>query len=238
MYNYDVIIPVAYKDHVKVPFCVEGLQYLDPQPEKIFIVSSKKINISGCEWVDEREVLDIELDEIVYRRNNWIYQQLLKVCQDFSDEWFMTVDSDLIFKKPLKVFSDNGLPVYYFNNHPQYHMPYFDFMQKVWGLNKIINNSFISDFMIFRKKLCRELIPDQRKFLQQLNQIISEDCLFSEFETYGNYMAKKYPYSFMTDHIVVDNHGKYMPHLFSSEEIKEILNRPTDADAVALHSWT
>lgn len=238
MFEYDVMIPVANKDYVKVPYCVEGLKYLDPAPEKVFLVSSRKLKIEGCEWIDEREAVDIKLEDISYRRNNWIYQQLIKLCQDFTTEWYMTVDSDFIFKKPTKVFSEHGLPIYRFNNHPQEHPPYFNFMDKVWGLKKIINNSFICDFMMFRRKLCRELIPDTSKFLKQLNQIISDDCLLSEFETYGNYMAKNYPYSFMTDHIKVDSYGKYLPLLFSNEEIKSILNKQTDSNAVAIHSWT
>ena len=237
MYEYDVIIPAAVKDYVKLPFCVEGLKNLNPAPKNIFIVSSRRIKLEGCTWINEKEVLDIAPEDINYRRNNWIYQQLIKMCQDFTGEWFMTVDSDFVFKKPIELSSD-GYPIYYFNNYPQEHRPYFDFMDKIWGLKKVINYSFICDFMMFRKKLCRELIPDTKKFVKRLNEIISEDCLFSEFETYGNYMAEKYPYSFKINKINVDMHGKHMPNLFGSKEIKQILKQQTDADAVVFHSWT
>lgn len=238
MYEYDVIIPAATKDYVKLPFCVEGLKNLNPVPKNIFIVSSRRIKLDGCTWVNEKEVIDISPEDIEYRRNNWIYQQLVKMCQNFSSEWFMTVDSDFIFRAPIDICSEDGYPIYYFNNHPQEHKPYFNFMDKMWGLKKIINYSFICDFMMFRKKICQELIPSPKKFVRKLNEIISEDCLFSEFETYGNYMAQKYPYSFKTNKINVDMHGKYLPSLFGSEEIKEILSRPTEAGAVVLHSWT
>lgn len=238
MPTYDVIIPCAQKDYVKIGYCVEGLKFLNPAPDNIYIVSKNKVIVDGTTWIDENSVLDIRPSDIAYRRNNWIYQQLIKLCQDFTQEWYFTIDSDIFLKRPFNLFDEIGLPIYRISNHDQCHAPYFDFMQKMWGLQKVIIPTFINDTNIFRKKLCRELIPDQEEFVSKMNQIISDDCLLGEPEVYGNYMAYKYPYSFTLGEMTVDMHGKYLPELYTTWEIEQILKKETESDAVAIHSWS
>lgn len=235
--NYDVFIPCAQKDYIKLPFCINGLKNLNPQPDNIFIVSKYKIYMNGITWINEREIIESVPEDIKYRRNNWIFQQILKMCQDVTQQWFLTIDSDLILKNPIELF-DNNKPIYRISNHTQFHKPYFSFMEEVFNLEKHVIPSFICDMMVFNKKICREIIPDEKEFVRLLNLYISDDCLFSEFETYGNYIAARYPRSFYCDTLKVDMYGKYLPDLYSTEEVAELVNKETKSDAIVIHSWT
>jgi len=72
-YNYDVVIPVAKKDYVKLPYIINSFKYLKPQPEGIYIISQdntvKKIksNYDIKYFIDE-DILPLEYrDSIKYR---------------------------------------------------------------------------------------------------------------------------------------------------------------------------
>jgi hypothetical protein len=113
-------------------------------------------------------------------------------------------------------------------------------MKKVWNLDKQVDFSFISDITFFRKNILREIIPDSNWILDKCNQNLSEDCLIGEPEIYGNWLAKFYPESFNTIDINVAMYGKFMPDLYTTREIDEIINKEknSNADIVAVHSWS
>lgn len=238
---YDVVIPCAKKDYVKIKYCVESLKFLDPQPSSIFIVSESKINIKNTTWIDEKEAIQISINDISYRRPNWIYQQIIKLCQDFTLDNYFCIDSDLVFKKPLKLYNEEtGDPYFFISNHKQNHKPYFNFMKKVFDLEKQVDYSFISDITMFNRFYLREIIPSDNWLLEKCNEYLSEDCLIGEPEIYGNYLAKYYPFSFDLKDINVSMYGKYMPELYSDAEINSIINyeKKIDSDLIAMHSWT
>jgi hypothetical protein len=63
-----------------------------------------------------------------------------------------------------------------------------------FGFSRQVNHTYINDFMLFDKNVCREMLPDLKTFVNDLNEIlVNEEYLFSEFETYGNYVAKTHP---------------------------------------------
>ena len=245
MPEYDVVIPCAPKDYVKIRYCVDSLINLKPLPSNIYIVSRDRLKIPGTIWVNELSAIPISVSKIKYRRPNWIYQQILKMTQDFTEnDNYLCIDSDLIINKTLEIINcPDGtvcLPNYFISNHKQNHAPYFTFMERVWNLKKVVDYSFISDITFFRKNILRELIPDSNWILDKCNQYLSEDCLIGEPEIYGNYLAAKYPESFNTMDINVAMYGKFMPDLYTTREIDEIINKEknSNADIIAIHSWT
>lgn len=235
--KYDLIIPVAQKDYVKLPICIERCrQYLNPQPENIYVVAKNVIKLEGTQFVQEESVFKFGPRDIRYRRPNWIYQQVVKLCQNFTkNSYYMCCDADLFFNKPIDMFVADK-PVYY-RTIDQHHQPYFNFMKTVFDLEKQVDHTFIADFTIFNKAVCREIIPNPYSFLTILNEVLSEDCLIGEPEIYGNWIAKRYPNSFLVERASVHMEGKFLPELYTTDEIRDKISG-RDEDIIILHSWT
>ena len=99
---------------------------------------------------------------------------------------------------------ETGQP--YLDLKHEYHPEYFETMGKILpGFRKVIERSFISEHMLFRCDIMRSLIADiekndsipGEKFWEKIiNSIEPEkmtDSCFSEFETYGTYVALRFP---------------------------------------------
>lgn len=237
--KYDLIIPCAEKDYVKLPICIEKcMENLRPAPENVYIICKFPLRLAGTEVIVEDSVFEFGAADIKYKRPHWIYQQIIKLCQDFTvNDYYFCVDADIFFLKPLELFKKDK-PVFHLTL-PQHHEPYFNFMKEVFDLEKQVDHSFIADFTMFNKKICREFIPDARWFLEVINQCVSDDCLVGEPEIYGNYLAKHYPGSYHINKLNALMSGRYMPCFYRSEEIRDKIDTaPEDVDLIALHSWT
>ena len=137
----------------------------------------------------------------------WYYQQFLKMqyCRMCTDEYYMVWDGDTIPCKDIVMFQEeSGKP--YIDLKHEYHKEYFDTMSRILpGFSKVIERSFISEHMLFRIDIMKALITDIEKndaipgtaFWEKIINSIPEDQIqssaFSEFETYGTYVALKYP---------------------------------------------
>ena len=97
--NYDLIIPCHPKDYTKLEFCLNScLEYLLPNPDNIYVVTPEKFQVEQIQCITDDEAIPIKKEDIKYRRKNWIYQQLIKLFQDFTKhDLYLCVDSDLIF---------------------------------------------------------------------------------------------------------------------------------------------
>lgn len=141
----------------------------------------------------------------------WYYQQFLKMQYAFicQDEYYMVWDGDTIPCRKVKMFQEEtGKP--YLDMKHEFHQEYFDTMSVILpGFRKVIERSFISEHMIIRPDIMRELvreieknnaIPGIRFWEKIINAIPMEkiqDSSFSEFETYGTYVALKHHNSYM-----------------------------------------
>ena len=198
--NYDLIIPCHPKDYVKLQYCANScMKYLNPRPCNIYIVCPDEFETSDdlIKHVSDDEAVNINAQDINFHRKNWIYQQIVKLGQDFTEnDLYLCVDSDLIFNKAIDLFDENR-PKFFISDREQNHKPYFNFMKKSHDLEKQVNHTFINDFMMFDKKICSEIIDIEsgglEGFLSFCNENLSDDCLLSEFELYGNYVSKHYP---------------------------------------------
>jgi hypothetical protein len=178
--------------------------------------------VSGhAKWVDENSVIPFdEVHGCMSRRlstiigdnplprgiTGWYYQQFLKmqyssICKD---EYYLAWDGDTVPCRKINMFStETDTP--YLDLKYEYHPDYFDTMARILpGLKKAIEKSFISEHMLFRcdimRKLIRDIesnesIPGNRFWEKIINAIAPEkiyDSAFSEFETYGTYVADRY----------------------------------------------
>ena len=137
----------------------------------------------------------------------WYYQQFLKmqysvVCKD---EYYMVWDGDTVPCRKINMFSpETGQP--YLDLKHEYHLEYFETMAKILpGFKKVIERSFISEHMLIRCDIMKSLIADIEKndsipgtrFWEKIINCIEPakiyDSSFSEFETYGTYVALRNP---------------------------------------------
>ena len=136
----------------------------------------------------------------------WYYQQFLKMQYAFlcEDEYYMTWDGDTIPCRKLNMFME-GSPKPYFDLKHEFHEEYFDTMGIILpGLSKAIERSFISEHMLFKVEYMKELIKEIESntvipgahFWEKILNAIPEDKIqsssFSEFETYGTFVAKRH----------------------------------------------
>jgi len=228
---YDVFIPCAQKDYSKIQYCVDGLKYLNPGPQNIYVASKHRINLPGVKWVDESAILPIQPNDINYRRPNWIFQQLLKLGQNVTHNSYFVIDSDVILLKELKL--EYGK--FFISNHKQYHVPYFNLLKRVVGIDRATDYSFISDMMLFDRSVVRRMTGNFMEFFGAINDNLSDDSLLGDYEWYGHFFAQTH--FFKTQDIFVEMHGKFMPELWTPEEVQSIISK-SNSDAVSIHSWT
>jgi hypothetical protein len=92
--------------------------------------------------------------------------------------------------------------------HPstEYHKPYFKLAERVLGLRRQVGYSFISEHFMIRRSYMHDLIVEVHKRTREgqswprllLDSIETNDLAagFSEYETYGNYLALHHKNSF------------------------------------------
>jgi len=239
--NYDLVVLCHPKDYVKLGFCINScLEFFNPKPEGIYIVSPDRVESDSLIHVHDDEAIAIKKGDINYRRPNWIYQQFIKLCQDFTkNDHYLCVDSDLIFNRAINLF-DEEKPKFFISDRDQKHDPYFHFMEKAYGLSRQVDFTFINDFMMLDKTICRKIVPDVNEFLDFCNDNVSDDCLLSEFELYGNYVTKHHPHVYNIQKTKTQLNGKMANRPWSKEEINNLvkINSEKDIDLFTIHSWT
>lgn len=139
----------------------------------------------------------------------WYYQQFLKmeysaVC---DNEYYMSWDGDTVPCKSVEMFKEDGTP--YLDLKHEYNELYFTTMGRlIPGLKKFIDASFISEHMMFKCDIMKQLvnriesnetIPGTRFYEKVINSIPLEDIQdngFSEFETYGSFVCLTSPMAY------------------------------------------
>lgn len=234
--NYDAVILSHPKDYNKIRFCFESLHNLDPSPIHVYLVTPDPIDMIGLINIRDIESIPLDISEIKYKRPNWIYQQLIKLYQNFTaSDLYMCVDSDLIFNRKL-TFSGK---TFFISDRDQRHDPYFNFMSDYFNMHNFANYTFINDFMIFDKKICKQMLPELSIFVKDLNDYLQNDkYLFSEFETYGNFVFNNMGGSYTIKPIKQKTFGQY--GLWSDQQLEILANlcKTLPIDLFTAHTWT
>jgi hypothetical protein len=206
----DVVITFHPKDSDTLENCLFGLINNVKNVRNIYLVTSDEPNISGYEnlfWIPEnkypfthQDVKDVlNLCEREKNRTGWYYQQVLKLYTHIViptlSEYFLILDSDLIFTKPIQFFY-NGKPAYTYGHEPLLKC-YLDQVFKVLpnlDMNKI-KYAGIAHHMIFNKTILNELYElvekiHQMDFWKAFLKCRSSDesCGCSEYELYFHYI--------------------------------------------------
>lgn len=217
--NYDVIIPTTLRNknilEIALPYIQRNLQ-----PKKIVIISKVDLNLDtnvDYVFIDENKLYQglsyerikqiIEMrDKFAVKRTGWYLQQFLKYSYAYicEEDYYISWDADTIPLRRIEMF-ENGSPV--FDVKEEHHLPYFTTINKLFSheIRRYGDFSFISEHMIFDKKCVIKMLSDidgnhnlrgENVFEKILSAVNDIDLLmsgFSEFETYGNYVCKKFP---------------------------------------------
>ncbi|WP_026517135.1 DUF6492 family protein [Butyrivibrio sp. MC2021] len=146
--------------------------------------------------------LDSENKSIRPSSVNWYYQQFLKMAYSkiCESEYYLCWDSDTLPLRKIDMFSSDDKP--YLDVKPEFRNSYFLTLERLFGYDKVIENSFISEHMLFDTELMQALISEIERlsffgdhFYEKILSAVGPDNLslgFSEFETYGTWVAMKH----------------------------------------------
>lgn len=218
-----LVVPTIYRDFIKMncnfifyKSYIKGISNLiiigDKKIGKLIMHKRSNFEIP-LNFVNENTLIDIKKvknlikrrNEFAYFRSGWYIQQFLKMqyCRICQDKYYLIWDSDTIPIKDVRMFNSYGKP--FFDIKTEYHEPYFITMKKIFpGLEKKWNYSFISEHMLIKTEIMKNLInrieinnnlPGDTWYEKIINCIDIEyldKSGFSEFETYGAFVNKYY----------------------------------------------
>jgi hypothetical protein len=244
--KYDVFIPVHSKDQNKLKYVIERVfEFLTP--DKIYVCSPtniEKIKDSNIEYVLDADILDHDKQNIGFRPN-WTYQQFLKTFQNVtSNDYYLSLDSDILINKKIDFFEDNH-PIWHYGWR-QNHFPYFYFNKKNFKLDKTLTHTGIGDIGFFNKKITKSLldytgVESAKELLLNVGPYTNNVFHFSEFETYANFCNTYYEDLYKFKPIKQQNNGKDLNkgENWDSNSLDSINkeSRLVDADVVSIHSW-
>ncbi|MEO1958627.1 MAG: hypothetical protein ABGX23_03650 [Nautiliaceae bacterium] len=157
--------------------------------EKIFLVTPKKCKFLEIEVINDHDILIFEKFKNL-QRGRWYYQQFLKYevvlkFRDYKRLWI--IDGDTVLRKDL------SKEVLYSTFKPTY-KKYNNFYYKVFQ-EKGYEFSFVTNQMVFEREfLVNMLNIIENKFYKNWMDVflenIDEENVFSEYQAYGNFIAK------------------------------------------------
>ncbi len=222
MNTFDIIIPVSKRDRDFVPKVVDLLERCFPQADNIYILTAesniKKLDkklrqFQKCSIIEENSLTpELSMSKVKHFfechpfknvRVGWYFQQFLKLgfsrsryCRRFYLSW----DADTLPLAKIEYFDGEHI---LFNPKYEFNPNYFRTTEKLFGIGKVFNYSFISENMMFSSEIMREMINtienssvEGKDWIEKiLNACNFDDIMpaFSEFETYGSYCYIKHP---------------------------------------------
>lgn len=224
--TFPLIIPTVEKDYSRLDRDLNQFFELFPICEIIFIgpasieplvkADADKYSNSNIKYINENELLPYDqlMNAIQNRiteagfsmqknsRPGWYYQQFLKMAYHSvcDHEYYMSWDSDTIPLHYIDMFNESGKP--YFDVKAEYNPGYFKTIRNMFGFEKVLQESFISEHMLFKKEYMQELIDEIMalpvpgdSFFEKIFYSIDLDNLkhgFAEFETYGTWVTMRH----------------------------------------------
>lgn len=162
----------------------------------------------------------------------WYYQQFLKMkyAQLCENQYYFVWDGDTVPCKAFSMFRE-GTQIPYLDLKTEFHEDYFFTLQKLLpGMYKCIEKSFIAEHMLIKTEIMKKLLSGieankllrGNSFWEKIIWAIEPEKLmsnsFSEFETYGTFVAFRYPDAYR----LRDWHSfRYGGEFFDMERISE-----------------
>jgi hypothetical protein len=247
--KFDVVICCAQKDYHKLPLVVGAAMENIIGFDTLYLITPTpvaRLPYDRIRYCSDREALDIDATRWRFRPT-WIYQQFLKLFQRVSaNDYYATLDADVVIARPLPFFSGTGRPIWYFGRD-QMHKPYFTFQKKMFGFGKTYEKSFINDMNFLSRSMMSEMLVRHgmtfEQFLEKSYKIITKTCFVAEPELYGSYIVKYHPdlYEFRTVRTcfegkhIGDSGGAVWDDVAMRSLVRE--KKKAGFDIIAMHSW-
>jgi FkbM family methyltransferase len=209
----DVVIVAHEKDMQALRFAIPAVRRFLLHPiGKVFVMARDSPQFRQlcreheCEFVDEDAVLPITKNYFRYvdrkgrDRSGWLFQQLLKLNADTvaGEEHYFVIDADTVLIRPCAL-KRRGKTVL-FCTEREFRHPYYEALRKLLGNDRRFPASFICHQMLFEKSKLRQMkaVVERlagKAWWQAILDAVdtSEPSCFSEYETYGNFLAANYP---------------------------------------------
>lgn len=247
--EYDVLIKAATLDYFKVPLVIESLKYLSPEPENIYILSPDGYCPQDTRFDNKIIcVRDCETNEVerykLKHRPNWVWSTLMAMMQNFTkNNFYLDVQSDNFFTSKLNVFSEDGKPVLWkteINYHN--HQPYFTFMKEVFNINRLSVGTYITEFVMYNKRLREKLFEgysSREAMMEKIYSSVRGDCYPSDQDTNANLILNHFYDDY--EHALNVNcrlFSKDYQKPFTLEEIEGIIRKAEEDGVVAVSCHT
>ncbi len=211
--NYiDIVIPTILKDEIITKNVIDSTKFIKHKINKIFLICPKNDkNIAFCKknnciFIDEDTVTPYTKQNLKekfnsWNRSNWIFQQLLKLGADsfVTTDSYITLDDDTIFISPQDFIRENKFII---RQSIEWNKDYYDTFTKIFKYKNPNYFSSVCHMMIFNKSLLNEMKKEienthkdtKNPWFEIIIKKIDTDknSCFSEFETYSNWLAKRY----------------------------------------------
>ena len=169
----------------------------------------------------------------------------MAIFQDVTEQdYYLDIQSDNFFMKPIDLFNKDGSPIFFMSpQHSHYHEPYFDFSKKLFDLERQGDDSFIIDFMLYSKKISKEMLEpygDFNNFFTKACEVISDKSYPTEQDCYANWCLKNHPEKYeIKKGVITKVMGKDFPKNYTEQEIDAIINSGEFSNevAISLHTW-
>jgi len=252
MNRYDIVLVSHEKDFNNIKFIVENAsKNLDF--DSIHLILSEREEYKELELLktftdkpiykhNESDILKIDRQRIKHRPN-WIYQMLLKMFQNVTEnDNFLVIECDCIILKKINFFNENKTIFYL--GRDQNNTPYFNFNQKVLNIGREYNHSFISEFMMYDKKIIKDMLikancNSVEQFLELVYEHTNENCYMADYEIYGNFFYKYHNDKFDTKILSYNFYGRearFQPY-WHDFEIKNLIENNQDKESISFHTW-
>ncbi len=134
-------------------------------------------------------------------RAGWDVQQFIKLralAELAADDIAVVWDADTVPLRPLSFVAADGRLVHWKSG--EHHPPYFATIERLLGMPKAVDHSFVAQCLAIRGRWMREFVElvEQRHGRPWLEAVIGsidfrEASGFSEYETLGTFMAHSHP---------------------------------------------
>ncbi len=231
--NFDCFICCAKKDEPVLNLCIDSLKNITNFTGTVYVCSNFDVRekLPGVVYIRDEDIhLPGPCVKVLRYGKGWLKQQLFKLLQPFTDNVFLVIDADTILNKPLTIRYGEFL----ISVGIEY--PVFRKVIEHMGLDPAPGINYISEIMLFDRRIIQELISTLFGSTQGLIEFVERETsdywVFSEFETYGHYVAKYYPHLHSIRKI---NSFQVEQAEFKPEEIATILNSHPEADVISCH---
>jgi hypothetical protein len=201
---FDIVIPLGPNELSRIHQQIKQVKENVIGYRNIYIVSfDPSLQIEDCITIDEK-IYEFKITDVAsylkkQHRVGWYYQQLLKLYTGFTIDGildnYLVIDADVFFQTKLRFIENDK---YCFNTSDEYHVPYFQHMNKLHeSFKKLCAYSGIAHHMMFNKTIVKEMFDlvenkHHKPFWKIFMEFVDEqyDSGASEYEMYFNYMIQ------------------------------------------------